>query len=764
MMHTSFKILSFLGLLFNWTTTAQAQIPVGQWRDHLPYTHAFRIEAAEGIVFCATNGGGLFAYDPRDSKLTKYSKVNGLSDADITAISYSSTTKTLLVGYRNGNLDLIKEDSIFNIPDIRRKIILGDKAIAGVMCMDHLAYLACGFGIVAVDLVKREIKDTYQFGPGGSQIQVHAIAGNTQTLFAATASGIYQASLSHPNLVDFSAWSKITNLPNPDASYSFLAWYNNHLLTIWGGTSQEIISVGESGWNTWTGSVTGNYNSFAGKDGLLLFSLDDRYWVYGAEGEMIRKGSSYYAKDLIIDQRKDVWYANPDAGLVQITADNQEIVFAPDGPAFRDAGDITIKNGQVWIGGGTEGTKWAGYGAYAFIGEKWRNFNRLTVPELNNFLNISEIAIDPLNPEHVICGSYGYGVAEFRNGSLTDIEDETDGVLKPIAGFGQGYIRVTGVDFDAGGTAWLCTSNSEQGIYRLRPGNSWEYFPLDYSGFGFNTLVSGLLAHSSEQKWVLIQNLGLLVFSEIGEGETAENFFSIQNQRGDLLDRCYAIEEDTEGNVWVGTNKGLVVYYNPDDALEEDRPLAYQPEIPRKDGTSFIDLLLSTEKVNDIAIDGGNRKWVATEKSGVYLLSPDGKEEIRHFTESNSPLFADNVLSVAVNDISGEVFFGTEKGIVSFRGEATGGTADFGNVYVFPNPVRENFRGPITVTGLAANVNVKVTDISGNLMYETTALGGQAVWDGTNFRGERVQTGVYLVFCTNEDGSKTHVTKLLLIH
>jgi len=127
-------------------------------------------------------------------------------------------------------------------------------------------------------------------------------------------------------------------------------------------------------------------------------------------------------------------------------------------------------------------------------------------------------------------------------------------------------------------------------------------------------------------------------------------------------------------------------------------------------------------------------------------------------------LFSNTIQALAVNDKSGEVFFGTDKGIISFRGEATDGDDDFGKVYVFPNPVRENYEGIITVTGLASDVNVKITDISGNLVYETTALGGQAVWDGRNFRGERVHTGVYLIFCTNDDGSKTHITKLLFIH
>jgi len=261
-----------------------------------------------------------------------------------------------------------------------------------------------------------------------------------------------------------------------------------------------------------------------------------------------------------------------------------------------------------------------------------------------------------------------------------------------------------------------------------------------------------------------VEDEGILVFEETGEGSIREKSFSVRNQVPDLLDRVYSVTEDQEGDIWVGTNKGPVVYFNPSGIFAEDAVYGYQPEIPRNDGTSFVDLLLSTEKINTIAVDGANQKWLATEKSGVFLVSPDGKKEIYHFTEENSPLFSNNVQTVAVNDKTGEVFFGTEKGIISFRGRATEGGDDFGKVYVFPNPVREDYYGEITVTGLAENVNVKITDISGNIVFETTALGGQAIWDGKNFRGDRVQTGVYLVFCTNEDGTKTHVTKLLFIH
>jgi ligand-binding sensor domain-containing protein len=346
------------------------------------------------------------------------------------------------------------------------------------------------------------------------------------------------------------------------------------------------------------------------------------------------------------------------------------------------------------------------------------------------------------------------------------VEDETQGVLKPVQGQeGQaGYIRITGVDIDKEGTAWAVGSNSKTAAYRKVKEGKWESLTLDYKDFGFDINTGKILASSSGQKWLAINNRGIIIVFEDDNGEVIrEKSIEVKNQYEDAANFILSLAEDKDGLIWAGTNKGPF-YYEPSEIFEVEKPLGRQPVVPRNDGTTFASLLLSSEQINDIAIDGANRKWFATEKSGVYLVSPDGLKEIYHFTAENSPLLSNSVQTIGINDKTGEVFFGTEKGLIAYRAGATEGGDDFGDVYVFPNPVRETFEGNITVTGLAANVNVKITDIAGNLVFETTALGGSAVWNGRNFRGDRVQTGVYLVFCTNDDGSKTFVTKLLFIH
>jgi len=234
------------------------------------------------------------------------------------------------------------------------------------------------------------------------------------------------------------------------------------------------------------------------------------------------------------------------------------------------------------------------------------------------------------------------------------------------------------------------------------------------------------------------------------------------NEIYNRMNEVFSIAEDNDGAIWLGTQKRVALYSSPSRIWETDNFYAMQPSLDLNDG--LYHPLLENETVTAIAVDGANRKWLGTKNSGVYLVSSSGTDEILHFTTNDSPLFSDNITSIAINHKNGEVFIGTDKGLISYMGEATGGSKTYDSVYVYPNPVRETYDGPVTITNLIENSEVKITDIAGNLVFRATSLGGQAVWDGRNLNGNRVKTGVYLVFCNDELGEETHITKLLLIN
>ena len=237
----------------------------------------------------------------------------------------------------------------------------------------------------------------------------------------------------------------------------------------------------------------------------------------------------------------------------------------------------------------------------------------------------------------------------------------------------------------------------------------------------------------------------------------------VTDPEGKVINFVYCLAEDQEGNIWLGTDQGPLVYYNPDKVFEEEIK-AYRIKIPRNDGSGLADLVLFTESISSIAVDGANRKWLGTASSGAYLLSPDGTKRLRNHNEQNSPILSNNVAGVAVDNKTGDVWFVTSLGIISVRGDATEGNEEFSGVYSFPNPVREDFEGNVTVTGLMKDTQIRITDISGNLVYETVSDGGQASWDLKTYNGRRVATGVYLVFCASSNGSQTAVTKILVIN
>ena len=202
----------------------------------------------------------------------------------------------------------------------------------------------------------------------------------------------------------------------------------------------------------------------------------------------------------------------------------------------------------------------------------------------------------------------------------------------------------------------------------------------------------------------------------------------------------------------------------PRKAAPNNVPPAYQVTLERDDGSGLIDFLLFTETILDIAVDGGNQKWLATDQSGVFLISDDGQETVLNFREENSPLLSNGVTGIGINQKSGEVFIATDQGLVSYGGIATEGASNFSDVYVYPNPVYPDYEGPITIAGLMENTVVKITDVSGDLVWETNSFGGQAVWDGRNFNGNKVATGVYLVMLATEDATRSHITKILFLH
>jgi hypothetical protein len=219
-----------------------------------------------------------------------------------------------------------------------------------------------------------------------------------------------------------------------------------------------------------------------------------------------------------------------------------------------------------------------------------------------------------------------------------------------------------------------------------------------------------------------------------------------------------SIAKDKSGFIWVGTSNGIGVIQCPHEVFSSGCD-AIWPII--KEG-NFANYLFKGQEVRSIAVDGADRKWIAT-SSGAWLVNTEGDKVIEHFTEENSPLLSSDVKTIAIDGKTGEVFFATVKGISSFRGTATNAEKTKNNVLVFPNPVPPAFNGNIGIRGLPENSIVKITETNGRLVYQTRSLGGQAIWNGKDYKGRQASSGIYIVIAEDENKQEKVVAKIVFI-
>jgi len=764
-------ILTICSIVF--LGSIKAQIGVGEWRDHLSFSHSIAVTQSPTKVYVASETG-IFSYSKRNFNVEKLTKVNILSDVGVSSIKYSEENKVLIAGYSNGNIDLIFENDVFNLSDIKREMINGSKSINNILIINEYAYLSCGFGIVVLNIEKREIKDTYYIGNLGSLVCVNQLVLNNDTLYAATNQGVFIADYTNLNLVNYSNWHLITDIPNYTSNFNSI-YVNDDgriLVNQVNELSNDIVySFADGIWTNFNIDYS-SIRKIKNTSTSLQIVTNRSLLIY--DTDFILKDSitqteipNFNPYDVEMGVDNIYWFADRGKGLVKYQVGNMQEI-RPNAPYLANAFSVDIKNNKVLVAAGGVTSGWDNTflngAAFSFQNEQWKTTINYSAPDYVT------IKIDPSNNNHFFAGSWGGGLIEYENNEIINTYNEENSDLQSVIA-GSGYCRIGGIAFDKGKNLWITNSGVENPISVKFSDNIVKPSDKELQSFNFdekisNMLVGDIIVTENDQKWVILPSgNGLFVFDNNktidSKNDDLYKRLSIIDENGKIIsNNVFSIAEDLDGDIWVGIDQGIVVYYSPENIFEDDAFHAQRIVLTIGDATNF---LLATETITSIAVDGANRKWLGTHSSGVYLVSEDGTEELDHFTEENSPLLSNNIKDIGINHETGEIFFATDKGLISYRGSATMGSDEFGDVYVYPNPVRENYNGDITIRGLVSDVNVKITDISGNIVYETTADGGQATWNGKNFSDKRVSTGVYLVFCSNDDGSKTHITKLLFI-
>ena len=752
-------------LLFFFAQLLSGQTPVGSWSDHLVYTTAQSVAVGTDEVYAST-GSSILVYNKSFAELKKLSRINGLTETGISTIAWSEENKTLIIAYTSTNVDLLINNIIYNLPDIDRKYIPGKKVINRIRTNGKYAYLACSFGIVVVDLDKKEIYDTWKPGTGTETTEVWDICFGNGKIYAATDIGVYSGDISNLGLSYFGNWAMLDFLPSPAAKYTSAIFSGNKLYVnlsdpISGG--DQVFTVDNTA--SLFSFVPGVYNrSFDSSLSGFTIASGGSVKYYNQAGSLLKTIASYSwgtpnASQSVVDNA-DIWIADLTSGLIRGENMTDFSAQTLPGPVSNNDYSIFSSNGKILIcGGATDGS--------------WNNQNRLlqvSIFDNNNWTSVQSATIldplraliDPDDNNHFFVSSWGGGLLEYKNNNLLKQYNDANSPLQTIIP-GRAYVRICGLAMDKSKNLWMTQTEVPGSIKVLKPDGSWIVNPLRIDA----PTIGDIIITRSGLKWIILpRGFGLFVLDDNNTPDVFSDDRSkkllIQDTDNQPISFVYSLAEDLDGNIWVGTDQGPLIYFNPERVFDADLK-ASRIKIPRNDGTNLADIVLKTETITSIAVDGANRKWLGTAGSGAYLLSPDGITQVKNFNEQNSPLLSNSIVTLAVDNKSGEVWFGTSKGLQSVRGDATAGGEKFARVYTFPNPVREDFKGNVTITGLIRDTEIRVTDISGNLVYETVSDGGEATWNLTTYNGRRVATGVYLVFCASKDGSQSCVTKMLVI-
>lgn len=748
-------------------TTVKAETE--NWSLHLSYHNAIHCEIMNNRVYVLASGA-LYSYSEDTEEINTYDKLSHLSDFNISLISYSKHIDAIVIVYKNANIDIMYSDeSVYNIPDFMNKTIT-NKVINNIYIKENKALLSTSFGIVELDLIKKEFTNTYSIDKN-----IYAACYYNNSIYAAADDGIICGNISE-NLLDKNKWQTIKSY-----KANYFAEYNNKLYcTI---NSKDIFVIEN---NNFTKILSSDDNLLYmySDNGKLVSGTNNTLYTIDVANNISKYVSESNKSNFIRIKGDNLWNCKGYEGLVKAKLEKNSLIdssngIIPNSPVRNHCENLIISDDKLLVAGGNINFLGTVFYEPTLMEMNMDYYDWFNYPEesvksaiTTPYNNVCTVDENPLHKGHIFAGTYGTGIYEFKDKEFIKNYTLTNSPLESVlqSASAPRYVRISKVKFDKKGNLWILNSETKSPIKILMNDGSWQN--VYYSEIEKMQTPSEIHFDSRGWMWVVSLRMSSGLFCAktnntiTPDDDETKGWFDIFTNQDGLsynIYQIYGFAEDKNGKIWVGTDTGLFVIENPNKFFKDG--VFTQIKIPRNDGTGLADYLLNGVYIQCIHVDGANRKWIGTKHNGVFLISEDGQETIKNFTTDNSPLPSNNVVSVAVNGKNGEVFIGTDNGIASFMGDATEASEklDENSVYAYPNPVRSDYKGDISIVGLTFDCNVKIVDTAGTLINEGKSNGGTFVWDGKNKRGERVGTGVYYVLAYDEAGNEGVATKILFM-
>ena len=736
------------------------------WKGYFSYNEIVDVESGSNTV-CAATQNAVFSKAISSSDIKIFNSINGLKPESITTIHHSESTNKTFAGNTNGLLLIINSNgSISTKVDIINEVPVppNKKKINDFYEHEGKLYIATDYGISVMDVATSEFIITYFIGPAGEETEVLQTTVLNNQIYAVTRNfGIRRGDLANPNLYDFSQWQTF------DAGFwSGIVTFNNQLVAMnsdsrtyrYNGTAfQQVLNQTQAGLKIKTNGAelivtTQNH----------VFVLNQAYAILAditqiPDFNAVFKAATVVGGIVYIGTEKD--------GLFSTSLANPTVFesMSPNGPVRNYIFRVKKAPNYLWAVYGDYTRQYNPYALDEFGISKYSNDNGwelIPYDDLFQAKSICDIVINPNNQNQVFATSYFSGLLKIEGEDIelfNNTNTGPNGLESLVVSGSPSYIdiRINSPAFDKDGNLWVTNAFVNRAIKVLRSNGQWQSYSL--AGIA-PTVATGrygpMAIDKNRTKWVPSINDGLIAFND----NYNNKFIVINTTNGNLPDndvRCVAV--DNRNQLWIGTFAGLrtlsVDRFISSDELTTNAIIIQEGDLAQE--------LFYQQTILDIAVDGANRKWVSIADGGVFLVSPDGQQTIYRFTKNNSPLPSDNINDIEIDGASGEVFFATDKGMVSFLGTSTKPSDSLGDVYVYPNPVRPEFLGTVKISGLTDKANIKITDIEGNLVYETTSSGGTIEWDTKAFGKHKVASGVYMIFVASQDGTDSTVKKVMII-
>lgn len=768
---------------------ASAQNDRKDWQLHLAYHEATEVVSSGSSLYALMNGN-LLVYDTSDQSVRTFDKLTGLSDKGIMHIGFSETLKCLVIYYQNNNIDLLYEDGeVVNIPQVKNyieyTIVPRDLNVNG-----DWAAVSTTEGVVVLNIARAEVKGYYRIG---QSVKSAVVLGNE--VYASLDRQIIKGSMSD-NLYDFSQWKKIYDLtanafiPFEDGAYMLVPQVGGLTdamsgVCYMGPAAADAVNpltrvtfiLFESG-----SYANGNIQFIAGN---FMVTVDPKEPL--KEAVRLPMTSAYHKVTCtsdgtywMIDSKGNISNFKLDVPALSLTDTGVKV--GGFGPKRDLCYHISYVGNRLMVSGGRMNYATGLFyppTAMTYENGKWTNFQEegFKLNDNASYHNVLAMAQVPNDPtRHYVASSSG--LLEFKDGKFVQHFNASNSEIEIAKGGSNNpnYAIVDGLNFDKDGNLWMTNYEADKSLKVMKPDGTW----LGFYDEAFNDIPTPEKTCIDRNGYVWVSSRrttdasssGLYALDCGGTLDYTEDDRSIYrstavNEDGNSCNIEYVkdICEDLNGQIWFGCASGVYAITEPENWFSSQSFL-YQPKVPRNDGTNYADYLLTGIDVTAIAVDGGNRKWLGTMGSGIYLVSPDGSEVIQHITTADSPLLSDNIYSLALNQTTGELMIATDLGLCSYHTHIVPpvGKLSKDAVKVYPNPVRPEYFGNVTISGLTDGAEVKIVSTGSQLVARGNAVGGTYIWDVCNSTtGNRVAPGVYYILIAAADGSDSVAAKMVVI-